>query len=147
MNKSDQGDIIVALAIYGVLKFQGNSKPERRRVLNFIVGNKLIKLQPDDLEEISTNQTRLENRLSWNRHHLALKGIIESGAQYYGIWRLPLKKIKRIEEWCIGCAKKYEQDKEYFSKISGANYEFTVECCNLILQIAKGDFKQNFYPR
>ncbi len=146
MNKSKQGDNIVALAIYGILKFQNNAKPERWRVLKFIELKKLIKLREDDLEEISPNQTRLENRLSWNRKHLEMHGIITAGREYYGIWRLPPEKIEKIKELCLKTAQKYEQDPELFAKLSGPGSEYTVHFLNLVLQIARNDFSRDFYP-
>ena len=70
-------------------------KPSKARATQFIILNDLMKEREGDTDVVSTQESRVENRIAWTRQNLKEKG--ELSMPDRGTWAITQKGVERIE--------------------------------------------------
>lgn len=155
---------VLLVALLGVRKIQLNPKPTRKQVLGFIRNKNLIAWNEHEIEWSDANCTVGENRISWRRKDFVMEGFLKPGPSKpswvnwhlqgpsrteYGVWELTDTGLTKVEKIVEDWSEKFEKNNEFFSelKFGLSELKLTDEFMNLVLQLARNDFKTRFFPK
>jgi len=138
MRKTRQQRAILILALMGVLHLQGRSKPEKKRVLNFIRIKGLYRPSERENREISTSEKAWENRFAWLRSDLHEEGIIDFRER--DCWEITDLGREKFRDWLSrvrDVTLKNPEWREEIASISDPSNDFylTPEAVELALKI------------
>src|SRR5438094_10523974 len=79
-----------AVLLYAIYVCGG--KPSKARATDFIMSNHLLKEREGDEDIVSTQESRVRNRIAWTRENLKLKG--ELSMPNHGTWAITQKGME-----------------------------------------------------
>ena len=94
MPVTKEEEIVLLYALYAC-----GRKPSKSRATEFIITNHFLQEEEGDFDTVSTDESRIENRIAWTRQNLKDKG--ELAMPQRGTWEITAKGIERLERAAI----------------------------------------------
>ena len=116
-------EIVLLYALY-----KCGRKPSKARATQFILTNHLLKEREGDYDTVSTDESKIENRIAWTRLNLKKKG--QLSMPDHGTWAITQNGVWRLEK-VASKSLSWEQPDDELSRLLGTSWDrFSVEFLN-----------------
>jgi hypothetical protein len=87
-------EVVLLYALYAC-----GGRPSKSRATEFIMRNHLMKEHEGDYDTVSTDESRIENRIAWTRQNLRQKGQLAMPER--GTWQITPAGVERLKKAAV----------------------------------------------